>query len=89
MKLKSITSQSFINLKNYRPFYYFNTEARLNKLDKSTMIKVNGVTHYIFNGKDVNSKATPVSIESEDNLIEESLKINSEDFVIEDELIFD
>jgi len=89
MKLQSKTSQSIINLKNYRPFYYFNTEARLNKLDKSTMIKVNGVTHYIFNGKDVNSKATPVSIESEDNLIEESLKINSEDFVIEDELIFD
>lgn len=89
MKLKSITSQSFINLKNYRPFYYFNTEARLNKLDKSTMIKVNGVTHYLFNGKDVNSKATPVAIESEDNLIEESLKINSEEFVIEDELIFD
>ena len=89
MKLQSKTSQSIINLKNFRPFYYFNTEARLNKLDKSTMIKVNGVTHYIFNGKDVNSKATPVSIESEDNLIEESLKINSEDFVIEDELIFD
>ena len=48
MKLKSITSQSFINLKNYRPFYYFNTEAKLDKLDKSTMIKVNGVTHYLL-----------------------------------------
>jgi hypothetical protein len=42
MKLKSITSQSFINLKNYKPFYYFNTESRLNILDKDTMIKVNG-----------------------------------------------
>ena len=48
MKLKSIYSQSFINLKNYRPFYYFNTEAKLDKLDKSTMIKVNGVTHYLL-----------------------------------------
>ena len=86
MKLHSKTSQSFINLKNYRPFYYFNTEARLNKLDKSTMIKVNGVTHYLFNGKDF--KATPVAVELEDTLIEETLKINSEDFVIEDELIF-
>ena len=89
MKLKSINSQSFINLKNYKPFYFFNTEARLNKLDKGTMIKVNGVTHYLFNGKDVNSKATPVNIELEDQVIEESLKINSNDFVIEDELIFD
>jgi hypothetical protein len=87
MKLKSITSQSFINLKNYKPFYYFNTESRLNILDKSTMIKVNGVTHYIFNGKD--SKATPVAVELEDTLIEETLKVNSEDFVIEGELIFD
>jgi hypothetical protein len=87
MKLKSITSQSFINLKNYKPFYYFNTESRLNKLDKDTMIKVNGVTHYIFNGKD--SKATPVAVELEDTLIEETLKVNSEDFVIEGELIFD
>lgn len=87
MKLKSITSQSFINLKNYKPFYYFNTESRLNILDKSTMIKVNGITHYIFNGKD--SKATPVAVELEDTLIEETLKVNSEDFVIEGELIFD
>ena len=87
MKLKSITSQSFINLKNYKPFYYFNTESRLNKLDKDTMIKINGVIHYIFNGKD--SKATPVAVELEDTLIEETLKVNSEDFVIEGELIFD
>ena len=46
MKLNSTTSQSFINLKNYRPFYWFNSESRLNKLDKGSMIKVNGVTHY-------------------------------------------
>jgi hypothetical protein len=46
-----------------------------------------GVTHYIFNGKD--SKATPVAVELEDTLIEETLKVNSEDFVIEGELIFD
>jgi len=44
--LKSTLSQSFINLKNYRPFYYFNTESRLNLFNKDTMIKVNGVTHY-------------------------------------------
>ena len=37
-----------INLKNYKPFYYFNTESRLNKLDKSTMIKINNITHYKF-----------------------------------------
>ena len=46
-KLISTSSQK-ISLKNYRPFYYFNTESRLNKLDKSSMIKVNGVTHYKF-----------------------------------------
>lgn len=43
--MKSIKTLS-INLKNYRPFYYFNSESRLNILDKSTMIKINGVTHY-------------------------------------------
>jgi len=48
MKLKSITSQTIINLKNYKPFYFFNTESRLDKLNKDTMIKVNGVTHYLF-----------------------------------------
>ncbi len=35
-----------IKLSDYRPFYYFNTESRLNKLDKSTMIKINNITHY-------------------------------------------
>ena len=43
--MRSLKSLS-INLKNYKPFYYFNTESRLNKLDKGTMIKVNNVTHY-------------------------------------------
>ena len=85
MKLKSITSQSFINLKNYKPFYYFNTESRLNILDKSTMIKVNGITHYIFNGKD--SKATPVAVELEDLVIDEIKEINSEDFVADYETV--
>lgn len=37
-----------LNLKNFRPFYYFNTDSRLNKLDKSTLIKINGVSHYNF-----------------------------------------
>ena len=37
-----------IKLSDYRPFYYFNTESRLNKLDKGTMIKINNVTHYKF-----------------------------------------
>jgi len=48
MKLQSKTSQSIINLKNFRPFYWFNSEARLNKFNKeeNKMIKVNGVTHY-------------------------------------------
>lgn len=32
--------------KNYKPFYYFNTESRLNILDKSTAIKINNITHY-------------------------------------------
>ena len=85
MKLKSITSQSFINLKNYKPFYYFNTESRLNKLDKDTMIKVNGITHYIFNGKD--SKATPVAVELEDLVIDEIKEINSEDFIADYETV--
>ncbi len=35
-----------IKLSDYRPFHYFNTESRLNKLDKSTMIKINNITHY-------------------------------------------
>lgn len=32
-----------INLKNYKPFYYF-TEGK--KFDKNTMVKINGITHY-------------------------------------------
>ena len=48
MKLKSINSQSFINLKNFKPFYWFNSESRLNKFNKeeNKMTKVNGVTYY-------------------------------------------
>lgn len=40
--------QSFINLKNFKPFYYFNTESRLKNFNKEVneMIKVNGVTYY-------------------------------------------
>jgi hypothetical protein len=34
------------NLKHYRPFYYFSTPSRLNILDKSTLIRVNGVSYY-------------------------------------------
>ena len=47
MKLKSKNSQSIINLKNFRPFYWFNSESRLNKFNKeiNKMIKVNGVTY--------------------------------------------
>ena len=42
-----------LNLKNFRPFYYFNTESRLKNFNKETtqMIKVNGVTHYRVKGK--------------------------------------
>ena len=32
--------------KNYKPFYYFNTESRLNLLDKSKFIKINNKTYY-------------------------------------------
>ena len=41
-------SQTSINLKNYKPFYYFNTEKRLKNFNKeiNKMIKVNGVTYY-------------------------------------------
>lgn len=34
------------SIKNYRPFYYFNTPSRLNLLDKSTLIKINGQSYY-------------------------------------------
>ena len=37
---------SKLNLYNYKPFYYFNTESRLNLLDKSKSIKINGKTYY-------------------------------------------
>ena len=37
-----------INLSNYKPFYYFNTPTRYNNLNKSTLIKVNGVSHYLY-----------------------------------------
>ena len=48
MKLKSKNSQSIINLKNFRPFYYFNSESRLKNFNKeeNKMIKINGVTYY-------------------------------------------
>ena len=48
MKLQSKTSQSISNLKNFRPFYYFNSESRLKNFNKelNKMIKINGVTHY-------------------------------------------
>jgi len=32
--------------KNYKPFYYFNTESRLNLLYKSKFIKINNKTYY-------------------------------------------
>ena len=38
------TLQSII--KDYKPFYYFNTESRLNLLDKSKFIKINNKTYY-------------------------------------------
>ena len=48
MKLQSKTSQSIINLKNFRPFNWFNSESRLNKFNKeeNKMIKINGVTYF-------------------------------------------
>jgi hypothetical protein len=44
--LKDKKSNVMPNLKNYRPFYFFTTPARLNMLDKSTLIRVNGVSYY-------------------------------------------
>ena len=32
--------------KNYKPFYFFNTESKLNLLDKSKSIKINDKTYY-------------------------------------------
>lgn len=79
--------QSFINLKNFKPFYYFNTESRLKNFNKEVneMIKVNGVTHYRFKGKD--SEATSSAIELEDLVIDEIKEINSEDFIADYETI--
>ena len=37
---------SKLKLSNYKPFYYFNTESRLNLLDKSKSIKINDKTYY-------------------------------------------
>ena len=37
---------SKLKLSNYKPFYYFNTESRLNLLDKSKFIKINDKTYY-------------------------------------------
>lgn len=33
-------------IKNYQPFYFFNTESKLNLLDKSKSIKINDKTYY-------------------------------------------
>jgi len=35
-----------INLKHYKPFYYFNTNSKLNILNKDTLIKINGISYY-------------------------------------------
>jgi hypothetical protein len=35
-----------LNLSHYKPFHYFNTESKLNLLDKSKAIKINGKTYY-------------------------------------------
>jgi hypothetical protein len=32
--------------KDYKPFHFFNTESKLNLLDKSKSIKINGKTYY-------------------------------------------
>jgi len=45
--MRSLKSLS-INLKNYKPFYWFNSESRLNILNKDTLIRINGITHYKF-----------------------------------------
>ena len=49
--LKLITNNKLMqNLKsftkNYKPFYFFNTESKLNLLDKSKSIKINNKTYY-------------------------------------------
>jgi len=37
-----------INLKHYKPFFWFNSNSRLNILDKNTLIRINGISHYKF-----------------------------------------
>ena len=80
-------SQTSINLKNFKPFYYFNTESRLKNFNKEVneMIKVNGVTYYRFKGKD--SEVTSSAIELGDLVIDEIKEINSEDFIADYETI--
>ena len=77
-----------LNLKNFRPFYYFNTESRLKNFNKETtqMIKVNGVTHYRVNGK-ADSEVPTSKIDLEELVIEELKEINSEDFIADYEVI--
>ena len=77
-----------LNLKNFRPFYYFNTESRLKNFNKETtqMIKVNGVTHYRVMGKAATEVPTS-KIDFEDQVIEELKEINSEDFIADYEVI--
>lgn len=76
--MKTIQSLS-LNLKKYRPFYFFNTESRLKRLDKSTMIKINGVTHYLFDNRGLNSTKEVVS----------NSEVNFEDILSEDVLLED
>ena len=83
-------SQTSINLKNFKPFYYFNTESRLKNFNKeeNQMIKVNGVTHYRVKGK--SSEVPTSNIQLEDILdltIKEVKEINSEDFIADYEVI--
>jgi hypothetical protein len=80
-------SQTSINLKNFKPFYYFNTESRLKNFNKeeNEMIKVNGVTYYRVKG---NHSEVPTSvIELEDLVIDEIKEINSEDFIADYETV--
>ena len=83
-------SQTPINLKNFKPFYYFNTESRLKNFNKEVneMIKVNGVTYYRFKGKDSEVPTSNIQLEDLVDLsIEEVKEINSEDFVADYEVI--
>jgi hypothetical protein len=44
--VNDLVNLSKFGMKNYRVFHWFNSESRLDKLDKDTLVKVNGRSFY-------------------------------------------